>query len=157
VLKGKVLQTGIYFVETKSQEQRNLLCVWVERLLESGMKIQVTTDSSSAAQHVDQLLWSFSQESFVPHHILASNTSSLNDMSPVVITVGQTRLEGSDALVCDGVVSLDFMKDFPIAIHFILLDDAERRQESRLLWLAARDDGMQLHHVPYSMRAKPPR
>jgi DNA polymerase-3 subunit chi len=150
-----VLGNSIYFVETRSEEQRNLLCYWVERLFEKGMRVQVAAGSSMAAQHLDQLLWSFSQESFIPHIILTAQAPS-SDITPVVITAGESRLEDFDALVCDGPVSLDFMKGYGMAVHFILLDDTDRRQESRMIWQSARDMGMTLYHVPFVERARLP-
>ena len=82
----KMPPSQIYFVETPSEGQRRLLCQWVERFYEEGKRVQVVVDSTMAAQHLDQMLWTFSQESFVPHSIFAFNKSS-DLIEPVVITV----------------------------------------------------------------------
>jgi len=148
-------QTIIYFVESRSEEQRNLLCQWVERFYEAGKRVHVIADSSTAAQHLDQLLWSFSQESFVPHRVVAAKTES-TPIDPVVITAGEAALSDFDAVVSDGPVSLEFMKRFKEAVHFILLDDQERRQESRMLWQAARDQGLQVQHIRHPSSSRPP-
>lgn len=143
----------IYFVETRADEQRGLLCRWVESLYEGGKKVQVVADSTIAAQHLDQLLWTFSQGSFIPHCIHAQGASELA-MEPVVITVGELRLEGFDVLVCDGPVRLEFMSLYPAVLHFVVRDDNEKRQESRLMWQAARDKGLQVHHMPHGSGVK---
>lgn len=142
-------QTDFYFVETRAGEQRHLLCLLVECLYERGKRILVSAESTMAARHLDQLLWAFSQESFVPHRILASGiTTSVSE--PVIIVTGEKAQEGYDVLVCDGTtVNLEFMKHFSFVFHFVLMDDPERRQESRLLWQAARDRGFELHHISY--------
>ncbi len=144
----------IYFVETRANEQRSLLCRWVECLYEAGRRIQVIADSTISAQHLDQLLWTFSQASFVPHRIHTKDASE-EDLEPVVITVGEVRLDGFEILICDGQVGLEFMLLYPIALHFVLQDDDEKRQESRLLWQKARGEGVELHHMPYASAAKP--
>lgn len=146
----------LYFVETRVNEQRLLLCHLTEHFYEAGRRIQVLTDSSMAAQHLDQMLWSFSQESFIPHRIFTSDPSE-SFFEPVLITVGEKELpERPDFLICDGAASVEFLSRYPSAIHFVLMDDAQRRQESRLLWQTARDQGIELRHIPYAPIPKVP-
>jgi DNA polymerase III subunit chi len=140
---------SIYFVETDVKDQRIDLCRWVERFYEEGKKVQVLTDSTLAAQHLDQLLWTFSQGSFIPHRTVAAKTAG-PFKEPVIITIGEIWLENFDVLICDGASDLEFMKNYPLLVHFILLDDPERKQTSRLMWQKARDLGFRLHHLPRS-------
>lgn len=139
----------IYFVETRADGQRILLCRWIERFHDSGRRVQLVVDSSQAAQYVDHLLWTFSQESFIPHRI-AGPGAGQKPSEPVVITVGESQLEGFEVLVCDGRVQLEFMLRFPLSVHFVLTDDEERKQESRLMYQKARDSGVRLRHVSLS-------
>lgn len=145
----------IYFVETRANEQRQALCQWVERFYEEGKRIQIVADSSVAAQYLDKLLWSFSEGSFIPHRMLDPKSSD-SVSEPVVITVGEVQLEDFEVLVCDAPVHVDFMKRYALAVHFVLRDDEDRKQESRLMWQSARDQGVQLHHVPYAPPARRP-
>jgi DNA polymerase-3 subunit chi len=137
------------FLETKAAEQRALLCQWVEFFYEAGNKTQVLADSSMAAQHLDQMLWTFSQPSFIPHRVLSGRDAS-NVQEPVVITVGELRLPDWDVLICDGSARLELMVFYPVAIHFIILDDQDRRGESRLLWQQGKDRGVELRHIAYA-------
>lgn len=148
-------ETEILFVETRTESQRGLLCRWVEEFYETGHKVQILVGSSVAAQNLDQLLWTFSQESFIPHRILSSSDSQCT-VEPVVITIGETLLDGYPVLVCEGPVHLDFLQSYRQVVHFVLLDDAERRQESRLMWQHAKDHGLQLRHIPFA-KSQPPR
>lgn len=150
---GLSTMTLIYFIETRTEEQRNILCLWTELLYEKGRRVQICVDSSMAAQHVDQLLWTFSQASFIPHRIVARENSSF--VEPVAITVGELHLRGFDILVCDAKVHLDFLRYYPQAVHFVLTNDEEKKQESRLLWQKAKEEGFQLKHIPYAMSSKP--
>ena len=148
--------TKIIFVETRSEEKRNLLCKWVEHFYEEGRKIQVSVDSTMAAQHLDQLLWTFSQGSFIPHKIV-STAKPQTTLEPVVIAVGEIKLEEFDVLVADESIHLDSMADFVVVVHFILMDDPEKRQESRLLWQSAKEQGFQVEHLPYASNHPVPR
>lgn len=137
------------FVETKAAEQRSLLCRWVEHFHDAGKKVQVLTDSGLAAQHLDQMLWTFSQSSFIPHRVLSGQDTS-DVREPVVITVGEVHVPGCEVLICDGSARLDFMLLYPVVIHFIILEDQDRRGESRLLWQRGKDRGVELRHVAYA-------
>lgn len=142
-------ETRILFVETRSAAQQVLLCQWVEDFYENGHKVQILVDSNVAAQNLDQLLWTFSQPSFIPHRIVSSAPPQ-PVMEPVVITVGERLLQDCPVLVCAAPVHLDFLRHFREVVHFVLLDDAERRQESRLLWQQAKDRGLPTRHIPFA-------
>lgn len=139
----------LFFVETKDAEQRMLLCHWVEFFHESGKKVQVLADSSLAAQHLDRMLWTFSQPSFIPHRILSAEGFEEGGES-VVISVGEVLLPDWDVLICDGPAGLDFMGRYPIAMHFIIQNEPEKLQASRILWQQARDEGVGIQHIPYA-------
>jgi DNA polymerase-3 subunit chi len=139
--------TSIYFVETDARDQRICLCRWVERFYAERKRVRIVADSTMAAQHLDSMLWSFSDLSFIPHRILGDEEDIL-PIEPVVITVGAGRMEGFDVVVCDGAMELDLMADYPVAVHFVLRDDPERKQASRLLWQRAKEQGFRAHHVP---------
>ena len=144
-----MISSSICFVETDSRDQRGCLCRWVERFYGEGKKVQIATDSTMAAQHLDQMLWTFSQSSFIPHRTVAAGTAG-PFMEPVVITVGELKLEGFDVLVCDGPVELEFVRHYPLVLHFILMDDPEKKQASRLMWQRAKDQGFDLRHLSRS-------
>ena len=138
---------SIYFVETAVAEQRELLCRWTERFYMENKRVRIVVDSTQAAQLIDQLLWTFSQSSFIPH-VIFSQGRALPD-EPVLITAGEFQIEGFETVICDCQVDLEFMSRFENAVHFILRDDTERRQQSRTLWQKARDKGLSPVHVPY--------
>jgi DNA polymerase III subunit chi len=147
-------QTIIYFVETKTEEQLLVLCQWVDHFYEQGKRVQIAASSSVAAQHLDHLLWTFAQASFIPHRIRSSPESG-GGIERVIITIGEAPVNGATVLVSDGPVGLKLMQRYDYAVHFILLDDPERRQNSRSLWQAAREEGMQVNHIAYVPKGKP--
>jgi DNA polymerase III subunit chi len=140
----------LYFAETTVAEQRELICQWAERLFTENTRVQIVVDSTAAAQFIDQLLWTFSQSSFIPHLIYGAEKEDL--IEPVVITIGEIRLAGFSALLCDMPVDFEFMAGFETVVHFVLRDDAEKRQESRLLWQRARDMNMNPVHISYKQQ-----
>jgi len=141
--------TELYFVETRSEEQRLLLCQWAEHFYEKGYRVYILTDSTTASQHIDQLLWTFSELSFVPHRVYSGEEpQEIED--PVVIGAGERFLEGFGVLLCDAPVGLDFICRFPLVVHFVILDDENQRQFSRALYRDARQRRLGVYHIPYS-------
>ncbi|MDR3554319.1 MAG: DNA polymerase III subunit chi [Syntrophobacteraceae bacterium] len=140
----------IYFVETTTGEQRDFLCRWTDRFFSERKRVRIVVDSMAAAQLIDQLLWTFSQQSFMPHAIF--NPRAARPEEPVLITLGQFLADGFEALVCDSQSDLEFMGLFETTVHFILGDDLERKQQSRVLWQRARDSGLNPIHVPYERK-----
>jgi DNA polymerase III subunit chi len=146
---------SIYFVEMRMSDQRDVLCRWVEHYYDQGVRTQVLAESTLTAQHLDQLLWTFSQPSFIPHRIVGSFDGT-EPREPVVITVGEIHLPGFPVLLCDAPAQVDFMERYELAVHFVVLGDEEQRQESRLLWQSGKDRGLKLRHVPFSKNMQPP-
>ena len=143
----------IVFLETAAKEKRTLLCRVVEHFFESGNKVQIVVDTTMAAQNIDQLLWTFSQASFVPHKMVSPPLSQ-TIIEPVAITVGEIPLQGFDTLVIDEWVNLETIKNYALAVHFVLMDDSEQRLQSRMLWQSAKEQGFQLQHLPAAANLK---
>jgi DNA polymerase-3 subunit chi len=138
---------SIYFVETTVAEQRDFLCRWTERFYMERRRVQILVDSTADAQLIDKYLWTFSQSSFIPHVILSSGEASPEE--PVLIISEAVQVTGFDTVICDCTAEAEFMSRFDTAVHFILRDDAERKQQSRALWQRTRDLGLSPVHVPY--------
>ena len=148
------MATRIHFIETSAQQQPLVLCRWVEYCRRQGEWVQIVTASALSAQHLDQLLWTFSDLSFVPHRVLAAGALP-DPFEPVVITLEPRRLEGFATLACDTAVPLDFLMGFRQVLHFVVMDDPERRQASRLLYQQAREAEMDLRHLAQTANLPP--
>jgi DNA polymerase III subunit chi len=145
----------IFFVEMRVSDQRAILCRWVEHYYELRVRTQVLAESTLTAQHLDQLLWTFSQPSFIPHRIVGSYDGT-EPREPVVITVGESHLPGFAVLLCDASAQIEFMQRYEVAVHFVVTEDEERRQTSRLLWQAGKDKGFNLQHMTFAKNIQPP-
>jgi DNA polymerase III subunit chi len=148
------MTTTLLFIEIRSADKRMALCQQVERFYEEGRRVVVVTDSTLAAQHLDQMLWTFSQPSFIPHRVV-TGPQQTPIAEPVIIVPSPLAIPGYEVLVADSKVTLDFLQHFNTAIHFVLTDDPDQRQDSRLLWQTARDRGLLLQHIPHATRSKP--
>lgn len=132
------------------------VCHWVEHFYDQGKGVQILAGSAPAAQNLDQLLWTFAQGSFIPHRISSANSTTGAVVEPVVITIDEQPFKGREVLICDGPAGYEFMLSFQWVVHFVLLDDEERRQESRALWQRLRDQDIRTVHVPYALNGARP-
>ncbi len=137
----------IHFVETRQPEKDKCLCAWVEKLYIRGLKIQVFVSDLMEAQNLDYLLWVFKQQSFIPHKIYASGNDYT--LTPVIISSEKIRLPKADALVMSRGCSLEFVRHFKEAVHFICVDDEAFKSGSRQYWITAKEQGFDLKHYPY--------
>ncbi len=145
------------FVETTAREQRKDLCRWAEYFAEQGKKVLVLTDSTLGAQHLDQLLWSFSQPSFVPHRIVVEAEPNASFPEPVLIAVDPGLPLPAEVVLCDAFPDLDALGRYSTIMHFVPLDDEEQKQKSRRLWMEAKARGLELKHAAASRRGGNPK
>lgn len=67
--------------ETTGEARWLFACKLAEKVQRMGMRVLIAVDSAADAQQLDDLLWTFKPESFVPHQLLGGNKPA-----PVEIT-----------------------------------------------------------------------
>jgi len=74
-----------YTLEPNSRGDRYLLtCRLVERIREKGLRILIHCPDGESARHIDRLLWTFRQESFLPHGLVGRAIDT--ELTPVLIS-----------------------------------------------------------------------
>jgi len=117
-------QIDFYVLQEQSPHGRfKLACRIVEKAYRLGHRVYVRTGNSDDTNVLDNLLWSFSQNSFVPHQLSTENDSR---ESPVVIGEHPPAKEGADVVisVADDPVS-DFTA-YPRIIEIVGCDNDEK-------------------------------
>lgn len=67
--------------ETTSDSRWLFACKLTEKAQRMGMRVLIAVDSEPAARQLDQLLWTFKPESFIPHQLVGGEKPA-----PVEIT-----------------------------------------------------------------------
>lgn len=67
----------------------------VEKAYLAGHCLHIAVPSNDMAMHIDNLLWTFKDTSFLPHHILENNPSPVR----IVISTSKTLPEKTDVLI----------------------------------------------------------
>ena len=79
-----------YTLEPHSPGDRFVLtCRLVERIREDDLRILIHCPDSEGARHLDRLLWTFREDSFLPHGIVGQGNPALDTaLTPVLISRG---------------------------------------------------------------------
>lgn len=139
-----------YILADASQHGRPLLaCRLVDKAYRLGHRIYIHTESEQHTTHMDDLLWTFSQGSFLPHAL----STSVTDSAPPIL-IGHTHElspaceTGSDVLInLAGSVPLFFSRFARVAE--IIDQSSSHKQAGRERYRFYRDRGydLQSHNV----------
>lgn len=80
--------TEILFYHLETQPLERVLPTLLEKTLERGWRAVVETTSRERAEALDALLWTFREDSFLPHGIAGDDTDPLQ---PVLIVTGDAN------------------------------------------------------------------
>jgi DNA polymerase IIIc chi subunit len=109
---------------------------------------QIITGSIDRAQYLDQLLWIFTKESFVPHKIL-DLVSDQPIIEKIIICSSAIFLPKFHNVIFDDKVDLAFMAEKERSMTFVIRDDQAKLEESRAIWIEAKKIGISPQHVSY--------
>jgi len=123
-------------------------CLLAYRCYQHGHRVHIRVHDAAHAEVLDQLLWSFRDNSFLPH----ASSDSAED-TPVTIGHGTLPSRGEEVMVnLDDRVPEDFASFRQI--YEIVIDEPEARQASRHHYRFYREHGLGLQHqsVPATAR-----
>ncbi|NKB76633.1 MAG: DNA polymerase III subunit chi [Gammaproteobacteria bacterium] len=115
-------------------------CRIANKAYERRMRIYLQTADREQSELLDKLLWTFSQESFVPHTL----RNSLTDWKqyPVQIGVGDSGVAGLDLLISlQAAVPADAEKYKRVAD--LVMDNTEQKQLGRARFRYYREKGVE--------------
>ena len=121
-------------------------CRLAEKAYRLDNTVHIHANSGDDARRIDELLWTFRDGSFLPHHLLGSDRNELP--SPVTVGSGEHYAGTRDLLInlCDEVP--EFAGAFPRVAELVTSDE-ECKQLSRKRFACYRDQGHTLdtHNV----------
>lgn len=82
--------------ETKGENREHFLCRLTDKAYRQGRKVYIHTASAAESQELDRLLWTFRDQSFVPHGIAGEADPSI---TPVLIGDREPPEQADDVLI----------------------------------------------------------
>ena len=132
-------QVDFYIIEKEDEESRYVFaCKIAEKAWRLGNKIHIHTLSQKNAEKIDELLWSFKSNSFLPHQIVEDNT-----YTPISIGYGPKSFKSKDLLInlCDQIPA--FASSFPRIVELVI-SKAKSKQKSRERYKIYKEQGHKL-------------
>ena len=137
-------RVDFYVLEDEQLHPRLLtVCRLVEKALEHGHQVHIHTDSAATASMIDDCLWTFRDDAFIPHAVDAPEDESVS----VRIGLQSEPVAAADVLINLATQVPDFYKRFERLIEVVNQDPAIRdtgREHFRFF----REQGLELHHHP---------
>jgi len=120
----------------------------VEKTLDRGWRALIRTESADRAQAIDNLLWTYSEESFLPH---AQDGDGDPARQPVLVTVEEGNANGANVLFLVGGASPPAWNGgeaAALARIVLMFDgrDTDAVNGARVAWKAAKEAS---HEVTY--------
>ncbi len=138
-------QVDFYILESDSEDARlRLACRIVDKATQQDQHVFINSSSDSEAQKLDELLWTFSQGSFIPHKVVRQAADAA-PREPVVIGLSQAPAgDRWDVLVNLAAEVPDFFSRYE-RVAEVVDGNAARREQSRERYRFYRDRGYKLN------------
>lgn len=138
-----------YVLESPNREARfSVACRLAEKAVGSDHEVLINTEIEADSSRLDELLWTFSQGSFLPHRLL-TDPPRPDEGEPVLIGCGREPIDGSwDLLINLAPEVPDFFSRFNRVAEVVGADD-ESKAAGRERFRYYRDRGYELktHHI----------
>lgn len=121
-------RVSFYILKGSADHDRQVFaCRLIEKAYKQGHQIYIHTDDAEKAEHINQVLWSFRPDSFVPHQLIDTPNT---EHCPVLIghSVNPPRL--MDLLINLGSEQPLFFSQFERVAEFIN-DDMQLKIQGR--------------------------
>jgi len=119
-------------------------CEIAEENYARGSRVQIIALDQEQAERLDDLLWTFKPDTFIPHGLWVGSPDE--PAQPVVITTRKEAVEGMDSLLIMGYGEVDLVSQFSHAFHLVVVDNEDRLDGSRRYWTLLKDAGFSLRH-----------
>ncbi|MCI4664462.1 MAG: DNA polymerase III subunit chi [Neomegalonema sp.] len=128
-------QSEVFFYHLTRRRLEQVLPGLLSRTLEQGWRAIVRAGSAERLDHLDRLLWSFAEESFLPH---ATASLGFADRQPIYLTVGDDAPNQPDLLFLTDGVTAEPASLRAFRRTCVLFDDRdhEAKHRARAFWKA---------------------
>lgn len=131
-------QVDFYLLTAQTQQKTALFtCRLLEKAYQQGRQSYVLCDNANQQQRLNELLWVFRDESFVPHAILESNTPATTPTldtkpvaTPILLGTADDTPPTQDVLINLLQYVPDYFQSFKRVVE-IVMNTPEHKQAAR--------------------------
>ena len=133
----------VYFYHLQNQPLEKVLPQLLEKCLERGWRCVVQASSDERVTALDQHLWTWRDDSFLPHGIDKEANAS---EQPVLLTTSEENTNGAQARFFIEGAGSENLSGYERAIHLFDGNDPDAVDAARAQWKSAQAAG---HSVTY--------
>ena len=139
------MQVDFYILKAAAaRESLRTACRLAEKAWHKGHRVFIHTDSRDAARNIDDMLWTYRQDSFVPHALYGERVDADADSrEPVLVGDGSTQPADIDVLINLGEAVPPFA-DRSARVAEIVGGDEAARRAGRIRYRDYRDRGISI-------------
>lgn len=141
--------TEVRFYHLQRQSQEQVLPMLLSKALERGHKIIVKMADAAAVEKMNEHLWTFNPNSFLPH---GSAKDGNAEMQPVWLTAEDENPSGADVLIVGVGAQSDMQCDFKLCCEMLNGHDEQAIAAARGRWKAYKEKGFDVTYWQQSER-----
>ncbi len=132
-----------FYILDAASKQKALLfaCQLLEKLYQSKQRIYLHTDALDDAEKLDALLWTYREDSFLPHQLFVADAKS---RAPILIGYEIANIPAHDILFNLSSAVPTFYRDAKHIIELVFADNTQQ-QLARERYKYYRDQGLTLN------------
>lgn len=136
-------ETEVYFYHLESRTLEQVLPALLERSLERGWRAAVQAASLERVEALNTLLWTFREDSFLPHGTDADGAPAAQ---PVYLTDSDSNPNGANVRFLVDGASLESTSGYARVVHIFDGHDPDAVARARAAWAAAKDEGLSVSY-----------
>jgi len=130
--------TEMLFYHLTETRLEHALPALLEKSLQRGWRAVVQTGSEERRDSIDQYLWTYREESFLPH---GTDTAHYADRQPVLVCANQSNINGAHIrFLVDGATPPD-LEAYERVVFMFDGHDREQLETARDHWKTLKDGG----------------
>lgn len=129
-------EVGFYHLQTTPLERA--LPKLLERSLAGGFRVLVVAGSAERVAHLDALLWTYDEASFLPH---GSRRDGQPERQPILLSETEDNANGADLLVLTDGTASTHLADYRRCLDIFDGGDEAAVAAARERWQAAKAAG----------------
>jgi DNA polymerase III subunit chi len=130
--------TEIRFYHLERQGIEQALPGLISKALENGHRIIVKTANENEMQRLNEHLWIYNPNSFIPH---GTRKDAYPEKQPVLLTTQDENLNNADVLILTHGVESAQQGNFKLCCEMLDGRDSEVVSTARLRWQKYKDEG----------------
>jgi len=128
--------TEVLFYHLQHLPLERVLPNLLEKSIERGWRVVVQAGSSERVNALDTLLWTYREDSFLPH---GTSKDARAEVQPVYLTSNMDNPNGATVRFLVDGADLDAFKDYERIVYIFNGNDENAVQAARDSWRRARD------------------